>query len=118
MNKAKYINAEAVKLKVAVETAENKVLRNDSGFHAFLDGFRTLFNEVIDEMQAADVQEVRYGEWKKKKSATGKGFYYFCTACYPHIDHFTTHEEEFDFVKAFKYCPYCGAKMRTKEEQT
>ena len=58
MNKAKYINAEAVKLKVAVETAENKVLRNDSGFHAFLDGFRTLFNKVIDEMQAADVQEV------------------------------------------------------------
>ena len=102
MNKAKYINAEAVKLKVAVETAENKVLRNDSGFHAFLDGFRTLFNKVIDEMQAADVQEIKHGHWIVYQDEGTA----LCSNCR------IVFEDRGDTIPDYWYfCPKCGAKM-------
>ena len=46
---------------------------------------------------AADVVEVRHGEWKKLYDKAPR---YVCTAC----NHLFNNKE-------YKYCPNCGAKM-------
>ena len=108
--KTKYINAEAAKLKVAVETAEAAAQdANNAGFHCFLRGFRTLFDKVIDEMQSADVQEVKHGRWGCAE--TGYATCRYCNqSIYVGGD---VRSETLDIIdnKMFEYCPHCGAKM-------
>lgn len=56
--------------------------------------------KMLDELPAADVQEVRHGMW------TAKSFHEIqCSECKESWDIMTN-----DFT-TFKYCPNCGAKM-------
>lgn len=56
---------------------------------------------------AADVQEVKHGEWKSFHSEDTLYNSYYCSAC--------GHERDIGMVVSptteFKYCPNCGAKM-------
>lgn len=112
----KYIDAEAAKFKVAVETAEAGAGHaTDAGFISFLLGFRTLFDANIDEMPAADVQEVIHGEWKEETDeymicATE----FTCSVCNKTFCSSELTDKE--FYEMMKHCPNCGAKMDGKEK--
>ena len=55
--------------------------------------------ELLEDTPAADVVEVRHGEWIDGKC----GHYKICSECKQIAD--------FDF----DYCPHCGAKMDGKD---
>ena len=57
------------------------------------------FEDIINDMPAADVVEVRHGQWIDGKC----GHYQICSECKQIAD--------FDF----DYCPNCGAKMDGKD---
>lgn len=74
----------------------------------------------IDECEAADVEEVRHGEWEERRYDEGlvTHFYRICSCC----------GKEFHAALmagccadidgdgyVFPYCPNCGAKMDVKE---
>lgn len=56
---------------------------------------------------AADVQEIKHGEWKSFHSQDTLYGSYYCSAC--------GHEQDIGMIipltTEFKYCPSCGAKM-------
>ena len=54
------------------------------------------FFEAIDDLPAADVQEVRHGYWKKRMSTLSS---VKCSKC--------GNSHEYDTT----YCPNCGARM-------
>ena len=109
METEKYVLAEAAKLKVLVETAEAKALENDIGYHTFLDGFITLFDKVIDEMPAADVQEIKRGEWEYKQIDNFRKYKVICPFCKrEYVDNYDGYIDAEDF----NYCPNCGARMK------
>lgn len=70
----------------------------------------------IESAPAADVQEIKHGEWTKDDSG---GCY--CSACGWYADY------DYDYVTYvtnnglgnddFNYCPHCGAKMDGGEEK-
>lgn len=55
----------------------------------------------LDKLPAADVQEVKHGEWVHDEFNM-----LCCSEC----------EEEFEFSNTTPYCPYCGAKMNGKQK--
>lgn len=65
---------------------------------------------AIDEAPAADVQEVRHGEWKEcyedwRKQIAGDE----CSVC--GFQHFGAS------ISHYHYCPNCGAKMFESEDE-
>lgn len=71
-------------------------------------------HKAVVELPAADVVEVRHGEWGIAQVETGNPFTYeqdqidvfVCSECATH----------FDISEARNYCPNCGAKMDGKGE--
>ena len=60
---------------------------------------------AIRELPAADVAEVRHGQWYMLDDCANAGLY--CSACGRRV-----HREEFAYKKLrSKYCPHCGARM-------
>lgn len=59
-------------------------------------GFGDMLAGTIDNMPAADVQEVRHGEWKERMSCSSS---VKCSVCGNSHEYETT------------YCPNCGARM-------
>lgn len=61
----------------------------------------------IGNAPAADVQEIKHGEWKSFNSEDTLYGSYYCSAC--------GHGQDIGMVipltTEFKYCPNCGAKM-------
>lgn len=57
---------------------------------------------------AADVQEIKHGEWIKMDIIPDDPDY-FCSECRNFIDVATGRETPID--RGFFYCPHCGAKM-------
>lgn len=79
---------------------------------SYADGWNAAV-KILMEAPAADVQEVRHGEWKKDDS---EGCY--CSVCEWYADY------DYDYVTNyglgnddFIYCPHCGAKMDGGEEK-
>ena len=64
--------------------------------------------KILKEAPAADVQEIKHGEWKKMDIIPDDVDYY-CSECRNFIDIATGRETPID--RDFFYCPYCGAKM-------
>lgn len=62
----------------------------------------------IRSAPAADVQEIKHGEWIKMDIIPDDVDYY-CSECRNFIDIATGRETPID--RDFFYCPYCGAKM-------
>ena len=68
---------------------------------------KELIHECVDFAPAADVAEVKHGEWKRVECGT------ICTQCRRVYDN----DFEFSHEKVkqyFKYCPECGADMRER----
>lgn len=57
------------------------------------------FEDIINDMPAADVVEVKHGQWIDGKC----GHYKICSECNQIADFY------------FDYCPNCGAKMDGKD---
>lgn len=58
----------------------------------------------IEEMPAADVAEVKHGEWILEREPNGKPYCFHCSIC----------DDDFHYIGikvAYDYCPNCGAKM-------
>lgn len=76
---------------------------------SYVDGWNAVV-KILKEAPAADVQEIKHGEWAKDDSG---GCY--CSACGWYADY------DYDYVTYvtnngvgnddFNYCPHCGAKM-------
>lgn len=59
----------------------------------------------IAEQPTADVVEVRHGEWEEERWCDN--FQHICSLCHKTV---RVHPQSV----AYKYCPYCGAKMDGK----
>lgn len=68
--------------------------------------------EAVDDTPAADVVEVKHGEWRQTTEPCG-AWDVDCVECSLCGESWITDEDfDFDFVKDFwNYCPNCGAKM-------
>lgn len=90
---ADYIDREA--LKEAFWDACNNCLSEDD------------VADLIDRMPAADVAPVDHGRWVQEREIEshflGSGTSFHCSACGRKAGH--------NQVKAYHYCPRCGAKM-------
>lgn len=59
--------------------------------------YPAIVKAAIEDVPAADVVEVKHGEWKKVSEKSPR---YVCTSC----NHLYNNKE-------YKYCPNCGANM-------
>lgn len=64
--------------------------------------------KMVDDLPAADVQEIKHGKWKYDSGDVGYANY-LCSEC----DNFLSFDEDIDL---YPYCPYCGAKMEVNNE--
>ena len=71
------------------------------------------FFDVVDDLPAADVQEVRHGRWITSEIATNCGLTSgSCCHSEYYIGELQNLEGDNDFVM---YCPNCGARMDGEE---
>ena len=63
----------------------------------------------VNDIPAADVQEVRHGRWMYCGKLSGHGHWWQCSECFRKES--TKHKAD---IKDYPYC-YCGAKMDGKE---
>ena len=61
------------------------------------------FISKIKDMPAADVVEVKHGEWERIESDTSVDFR--CSVCHRYRFH------NGEMLRKYKFCPNCGAKM-------
>ncbi len=69
-------------------------------------------NKLIDRIKsapAADVAEVKHGHWEEEKWCDN--FQHTCSLCHKTV---RVHPQSV----AYKYCPYCGAKMDGERRET
>ena len=111
----RYIDAELLKSEI-----ENTYIDGDSAidYHASADGdtligkFQVL--DIIFDQPAADVEEVRHGEWIDDVDDVYWGNYIVkqhCSRC-GFTPHFDREKELFDLSR---YCPNCGANMDRRD---
>lgn len=74
---------------------------------SYVDGWNAAI-KILKEAPAADVQEVKHGEWIKMYNNPDDGNYY-CSECHNGIDVATGKVTPID--RGLLYCPNCGAKM-------
>ena len=89
---------------VAIEALKKQIPKKP-----YVDGWNAAV-KILKEAPAADMQEIKHGEWTKDDSG---GCY--CSACGWYADY------DYDYVTYvtnnglgnddFNYCPHCGAKM-------
>lgn len=94
----KYIDAESAKrvIKKVCETY-NIAFENGHG------GFGDMLAKAIDDMPAADVQEVRHGQWEDANET------FECSICGYSF-------ENEGYMHFFNFCPNCGARMDGEEK--
>ena len=59
--------------------------------------------DIINEQPAADVQEIKHGEWREHNKI------YICSQCGYSFEHE-------GYLALFNYCPCCGARMDGEEK--
>lgn len=74
---------------------------------SYVDGWNAAI-KILKEAPAADVQEIKHGEWIKMYNNPDDGNYY-CSECHNGIDVATGKVTPID--RGLLYCPNCGAKM-------
>ena len=95
----KYIELEALKNRFAKRLVWLKKDIHDEYSLGLHDGCE-YDTKLIDEIPAADVAPVRYGEWEIVVGSNGKE-YMVCTCC----------RVSQDLTGVFTYCPNCGCRM-------
>lgn len=83
---AKFINADALKLRINPHSA---------------------IQRVIDSIPAADVRPERYGEWVEGED------WYHCSVCGLKAPYVPQYQDE-PITYTSSYCPRCGARMNGK----
>lgn len=68
--------------------------------------YNALINQLITKQPTADVVEVKHGEWQEERWCDN--FQHICSLCHSTV---RAHPQSV----AYKYCPYCGAKMDGKD---
>lgn len=69
--------------------------------------------KILKEAPAADVQEIKHGEWIKYRPENALDGAYFCSICFKEqkiADGMIT-----PLDRGYHYCPNCGAKMEKGE---
>lgn len=86
---------------------DNLTVKNpdDKYQHGMQDAIDCLIPEVINGMEAKDVQPIRRGQWKYYKN-NGIIDTYICTNCENKVEMSIDVEPS-----SFCYCPKCGASM-------
>lgn len=104
---AKYIDADEFK-KVLKEFAESVFGININGFLSAC--FATQAMKKIDDFPAADVEEVKHGEWIEENYG-----YAACSVCRADTNSLDSEGfpigRESESQRWASYCPHCGAKM-------
>lgn len=104
---AEYMETEYIKkpiLKIAIKSHFKNLKYQGKHTIGVMDANADI-NRIISEIPAADVVEVKHGEWIEKE--TLYDVYYDCSVC----------GESFCFIEGkptenlYKYCPNCGAKI-------
>lgn len=99
-----YIEREALLKEIDEECMPTNWTNSEAEIQA--DNDYALYRNVIEAQPAADVAEVRHGEWK----------YYFkentlmCSECL--YEHYVGTYHQY----ATNYCPYCGVKMDKRKD--
>lgn len=65
--------------------------------------------KILKEAPAADVQEIKHGEWIKYRPENALDGAYFCSICFKEqkiADGMIT-----PLDRGYHYCPHCGTKM-------
>lgn len=81
-----------------------------------IEQFKEAYNLAIKALKEppADVQEVKHGKWGIVEYE-----YFTCSACgESYFNDMDSHKMAEDYLKnngAYKYCPWCGAKMDGKD---
>lgn len=78
---------------------------NISNLHA---GIISALQNIVDEIPAADVQEVKHGKWLLEREPNGKPYCFHCSVC-------DSDFARISIISATPFCPWCGAKMDGKE---
>lgn len=98
----KYINADELMQKIYEHHYILRSFDNSKDFGLFDIGIK----RVVDEMPAADVVEVKHGEWGEKL------WWHICSQCGYNYCHTDDDGER----QAKNFCPNCGADMRGETE--
>ena len=80
--------------------------------------FPAIVARALDEMPAADVVEVKHGEWLEENKRA-KSYVFICSNCggtayYPQPNT----KKEWHKHCPYKYCPHCNAKMDGGRNET
>lgn len=97
----KYINIEVAKEYLRRDSFSNPYFRSQACQQAM---------DVLDTVPAADVVEVKHGQWHDKTWTTEDDW-----SCYNHhVVICSVCNKQFDYIinEKSNYCPNCGAKMK------
>lgn len=92
--------------------AEKEYIEREAFIDAMYGDYRDI--ELAQNFPAADVVEVRDGEWRDDADKIDKHFHrhdFFCKECNTRADYFIGGEGNWWCSYAPDYCPKCGAKM-------
>ena len=94
-----YKDSEEVKrqLRIWIQEAEEDMA------HDTADCFRDCI-DLLDDVPAADVVEVRHGRWLLERTPDGKPYCFHCSVCDDDFHHI-------GIMTVYDYCPNCGAYM-------
>ena len=69
---------------------------------------RESIEQIVSNLPAADVAEVRHGRWEQHLQSSKVAPVYTCSLCKLNVSGFEK--------RWIKYCPYCGARMEKEDE--
>lgn len=90
----RYIDAEQFRFDL-----QKHIVEDNNGMRAFVD---TDFISLIDDCEAEDVVEVKYGRWERTDDGAAR-----CTSC---------KQKMYPYLYGYAYCPLCGASMNGGEQ--
>lgn len=96
----KYVNIEVAKEYLRHDSFSNPYFRSQACQQAM---------DVLDTVPAADVVEVRHGQWHDVYMSSASSFVGTCSVC--------GISNDIPPVPLAKYCPNCGAKMDGGQNQ-
>ena len=102
------------------EYVAKSILKKELNITNLHSGIIDALQNIVDEIPAADVEEVKHGQWVDSWSS-------YCRADFEKYQGFQTAKcsvcnitqsiNTYQHKAQYNYCPYCGAKMNEKEKE-